>query len=197
MEGKVGIEAQTERRLGKILGEIGERPAMKRFLSGYGKVRTKSLYVECLVLYRRWLREKKGVDFSFDAPVRDNLENVFGSDPVDVAKKRTHMDWMNEYANEYLVVLGRSESRRMVTVAAVRGFYDSNDSALFGHFRLASGPVPPRVYDSASSQAAVSNDSDSLADGITERSFTESRTYIRCAQCGTERFLKVKHTCIK
>ena len=91
MEGKVGIEAQTERRLGKILGEIGESPAMKRFLSGYGKVRTKSLYVECLVLYRRWLREKKGVDFSFDAPVRDNLENVFGSDPVDV--RRSGRTW--------------------------------------------------------------------------------------------------------
>jgi hypothetical protein len=130
MEEKVGIEAQTERSLAKILGEIGDSPAMKRFLSGYGKVRTKAVYVECLVLYRRWLREKKGVDASFGRLIKDNLENVFGSGPVDVAKKRTHMDWMNEYVNDYLTGLGRSESRRIVAVAAIRGFYVSNDSAL-------------------------------------------------------------------
>jgi hypothetical protein len=74
MEEKVGIEAQTERRLGKILGEIGESPAMKRFLSGYGKVRTRSVYVGSLVLYCRWFIEKKGVDLSFSAQLKGTAQ---------------------------------------------------------------------------------------------------------------------------
>ena len=47
--------------------------------------------------------------------------------------KRTHMDWLRRYLNVYLIDRGYSEAKRKLASAAVRLFYEANDSPLFGH----------------------------------------------------------------
>lgn len=43
------------------------------------------------------------------------------------------MDWLRRYLNVYLIDRGYSEAKRKLASAAVRLFYEANDSPLFGH----------------------------------------------------------------
>ena len=138
--GLVGVEAIAARRLERNLRAIGESQALRTFLAGYGKVRTKSLYVESLKMYFDWLREERGAALSPDDLIRANLKNIYESSAVDVLAKKQHLSWLDEYVNTYLVGLGKSESRRTVVAAAVKQFYERNDSQLFGFFKVSQGP---------------------------------------------------------
>ena len=128
------------------LEKIGPSVSVDRFLSGYGNVRTKAAYAGRLAAYLGWLRDEKGVTMSPDELILDNLRCIPSSDPTDVLTKRRHTDLMGEYVNKYLIERGVSESLRGVTTAAIRQFYLTNDSPLFGHFKQASQPVriPPK-----------------------------------------------------
>jgi len=72
-----------------------------------------------------------------DELILDNLRCIPSSDPMDVITKRRHTDLMGEYVDKYLIERGVSDSMRNVTRAAVRQFYLTNDSPLFGHFKQA------------------------------------------------------------
>ncbi|MGP8125313.1 MAG: hypothetical protein ACLQEQ_05505 [Nitrososphaerales archaeon] len=54
----MGAEEKAENSLRNKLKEIGPSAALDRFLSQYGKVRTKATYSIELALYLRWLKEK-------------------------------------------------------------------------------------------------------------------------------------------
>lgn len=139
-------EKKAQNALDGFLAEIGPSKAVERFLSGYGNVRTKAAYACELALYFRWLKGK-GVTLSPDALVTDNLECVYESKPTDVLAKRRHTDLLNEYVNVHLIQREDSESKRSLAAAAIRSFYESNDSALFGHWKRAEqkpkAPLPP------------------------------------------------------
>lgn len=106
-------------------------------------MRTKCSYAGHLVLYQRWLKGK-GVAISPDEMISDNLKAVFESIPTDVAAKRKHLDWLGEYVNEHLLAEGAGDSTRKVATAAIRGFYEANDAALVGHWKVAEQkPVAP------------------------------------------------------
>jgi hypothetical protein len=139
----VGVEAAAERSLARSLEGVTDK-SVKLFLSGYGKVRTKTAYMSCLKMYKRWLVESKGIMLTFDELVLENLKNVFDSRGSDIGTKRAHMDLLNEYLNDYLVKRGLSESRRNIAKATVFEFYKRNDAALYGHFEMAAGPMPER-----------------------------------------------------
>jgi integrase len=130
----------------RALEQIGPSEGVTRFLSKYGNVRTKAVYVEHLKLWFMWLR-RKGVELSPDELLRDNLQCVFESGPTDVGTKRRHTDWLNDFVNSYMVERGSSESHRREAAAAVKMFYKRNDSLLFGDFAIASGPLtaPPKA----------------------------------------------------
>lgn len=91
-------------------------------------------------MYFVWLREK-GVALTPDQLIEDNLRCVFESAPTDVARKRKHTDWLDEYVNYRLLEIHRSESRRRQVASAVSQFYKWNDSPLFGAFRVSTQPV--------------------------------------------------------
>ena len=85
--------------------------------------------------YFRWLREK-GIALTPDELVQDNLVCVFKSDPTDTITKRKHTTWLLEYVNVYMKEEGYSQTYRVVAAAAVRKFYERNDSELFGDFAV-------------------------------------------------------------
>lgn len=89
------------------------------------------------------MAEVEGVLLGPDELTQDNLVCVFRSDPVDVATKRRHTDWLNDYINGYLIEKGFSESKRMVAASAIRGFYQTNDSALFGDYATTKTKLEP------------------------------------------------------
>jgi integrase len=134
------------RALENFLRELGPSPCVERFLGGYGNVRTKTAYAGHLAMYLRWLKQK-GVALTPDQLVQDNLRAVFESAPTDVLAKRKHTDLLGEYINSYLIERGLGDSTRNIAVAAIRGFYQANDSPLFGHWRVAlqkpTAPPPP------------------------------------------------------
>ena len=137
-------EAQATRDLARYLKEIGPSEAVDRYLRRYTKVRVRRLYAFHLALYFRWLK-RKGALTTPDELVVDNLRCIYKSEPEDVATKRRHREWLEEYVN---VGLGRlSESSRRLAVAAVKGLYLSNDSPLFGRVAvsLPEARDPPRT----------------------------------------------------
>ncbi|MDG6990624.1 MAG: hypothetical protein JRM99_04300 [Nitrososphaerota archaeon] len=136
--------SKDERALEHFLAEIGPSAAVDRFLGGYGNVRTRCSYAGHLVQYLRWLKSK-GVETNPDALVQDNLKAVFESAPTDVTAKRRHTDLLGEYVNKRLIERDAGDSTRKVAAAAIRGFYEANDAALFGHWRIAEQPpqAPP------------------------------------------------------
>lgn len=131
-------ERHAEQRLAAALREMGQSRAVGRFLQKYGNVRTRAHYACDLHLYLRWLKSQ-GLYMPPDDLVKDNLVCVFRSDPVDVEMKRKHTDWPSGYISGYLIEKGASKSKRDVASSAVRGFYRTNDSALFGDYATA-GP---------------------------------------------------------
>jgi len=139
-------DRRAEKNLQGFLQKIGPSKAVERFLSGYGNARTRAAYAGQLVLYFRWLKAK-GIELSPDALITDNLKCVYESNPTDVSAKRKHTDLLNEYINLYLVQREDSESKRSLAAAAIRSFYEGNDSALFGHWKSAEqrpeAPLPP------------------------------------------------------
>lgn len=137
------------RTLEKKLEELGPSKAVDRFLSKYGNHNTRTAYAIELAIYFRWLRNAQGVTMSADELIVDNLRCVFESSAVDVARKRKHLDWLNEYSNKFLLEQGYSESKRHAAANAIRMFYEKNDSSLFGDYSLASQPLetpPPPLY---------------------------------------------------
>lgn len=140
------VEDVAARAVRRNVEKLGPSASVDRFLSGYGNVRTKAAYTERLVAYFSWLKDEMGVTMSPDELIVDNLRCISTSDPTDVLTKRRHTDLMSEYVNKHLIEKGIAESQRGVTTAAIRQFYLTNDSPLFGHFRTASQPVriPPK-----------------------------------------------------
>jgi hypothetical protein len=94
-------DKKAENALKGFLKEIGPDRAIDRFLSGNGNVRTRCAYAGQLVLYLRWLKEKRdGVTPEW--LIEDNLRAVFDSRPTGVAAKRKHTDWAAEKRREKL-----------------------------------------------------------------------------------------------
>ena len=142
----VGGEAKAQRELELKLRELGESQAIERFLSKYGKIRTKSTYATMLALYFRWFKQEQGWKGEVlpDLLIKDNLVCIFKSEAVDVQTKRRHTDWLNLYVNGYLLKKGLSPAYRGVSASVIRQFYKSNDSPLWGDYRTASqDPLPP------------------------------------------------------
>ncbi len=145
-------DRKAENGLRLYLKELGPSRGVETSLRNYGNVRTRSAYAAELCLYFRWLMER-GVTLSPDDLIQDNLRAAFESSPTDVAAKRNHTDLLGDYMNEYLIVQREdSEAKRSLAAAAIRGFYSSNDSALFGHWRQshqkpAAPPAPLTAED--------------------------------------------------
>jgi integrase len=68
--------------------------------------------------------------------IRRNLENVFKSDAVDVARKREATDWLFEFIQRGGVSGAGGNSYRKCAASAVFSFYKRNDSPLFGDFKV-------------------------------------------------------------
>lgn len=128
--------SKDERALAAFLEELGPSAAVDRFLRGYGNVRTRCSYAGHLALYLRWLKDR-GTEATPDALIQDNLKAVFESTPTDVTAKRKHVDLLGEYVNGYMLQRAAGDSTRKVASAAIRRFYESNDSALFGFYQVA------------------------------------------------------------
>src|SRR5437870_4850857 len=114
---------QTEKTVARALDKIGPSAAVNRFLSKYGNLRTKANYAVQLHLFLQWLRQDKRIATNPDSLIWDNLACIFKSDPTDVATKRKHTDYLNEYVNDYMLRKGESESSRQVAAAAIKMFY--------------------------------------------------------------------------
>ncbi|MDG7047619.1 MAG: hypothetical protein JRN61_01415 [Nitrososphaerota archaeon] len=125
------------------LSRIGNSPAVERFLNGYSNFRTKQVYAGNLVNYFEWLKTAKGVSMTPDELIKDNLKAVYSSDATDITQKRKHTDWMSEYVNSYMIQEGLSDQSRTLARVSITMFYKSNDSTLFGYFRM--GERPPRA----------------------------------------------------
>lgn len=135
------------RSVERHLKRIGPSQAVDTFLARYAKLNTKRIYVYQLDRYLKWLRESKNVVMTPDELITDNLKCVFETQAVDVATKKRHMAWMDEYVNLVLVSQGWPESGRANAATTVKKFYQTNDSPLFGDFRVSSqegvAPSPP------------------------------------------------------
>jgi len=134
------IEALAARELERYKAEIGPSEAVDRFLRCYSKVRVQKLYAFHLLLYFRWLKRKE-ISMGPDQLVADNLRCIYRSEPEDVVTKRRHRAWLEDYANGALG--SRSESYRRVAAATVKGFYEKNDSPLFGKVTVVEDPPAP------------------------------------------------------
>jgi len=139
------VEQKAERAVASRLREIGPSKSVSRFLQKHGNIRTKAVYVSELALYFRWLKAK-GAYLPPDELVMDNLRCVYESKPTDIEAKRKHTDLMAEYVNGYLVERDYSDAKRTNASLAIRGFYKSNDSQLFGDYETAETRVkaPPK-----------------------------------------------------
>jgi integrase len=143
LTGRMTIEQQYAATLANTLRKIGPSDSVTRFLSKYGNVRTRAIYACELYLYLRWLNGKTRT-LTPDELVHDNLVCVFKSEAVDVATKRKHTDWLNEYVNIDMIANGNSESKRRLAAATIKEFYKRNDALLYGDFSLAGqAPSPP------------------------------------------------------
>lgn len=113
-----------------------EDGAVQRWLRKYGSAATRRDFAFYVVKYLDWLRVERGVSFSPSALLRANLENVYGSGPTEVERKRMHTDWLQQFVGLEGPLNGLSNSYRRTAAAAVRSFYDRNDSPLFGDFEV-------------------------------------------------------------
>ena len=142
---------RAKRLLERDLIKMGNSPAVVRFLSGYSNLRTKQAYAANLAHYFNWLKETKGIVMTPDEMVKDNLAAIYSPDTTDIARKRKHTDWMNEYVNVYMIERGLSDQARSLARVSITMFYRSNDSALFGYFRMSErpprAPAPPLWSD--------------------------------------------------
>jgi len=68
------------------------------------------------------------------------LRCIYKSDPEDVATKRRHRAWLEEYVNQEMA--DASHSHRRLAAAAVKGFYEKNDSPFFGKVSIAEKTPP-------------------------------------------------------
>jgi len=66
-----------------------------------------------------------------DEQVMDNLRCIYESKAVDVATKRRHMDWLDQFINDYLKNRKIVDTSRYVAASMMKGFYERNDSGLF------------------------------------------------------------------
>jgi integrase len=130
-------EARSQRQVEGRLRRIGPSESVERFINAYGKVRSRATYGAHLSHYFEWLRKKKGIVMGPDDLIRDNLVCIYRSEPEDVALKRKHRALLEEYVN--VEMGGTSSSYRRVAASAVKGFYDRNDSPLYGRLRIAEG----------------------------------------------------------
>ncbi|MGA2665113.1 MAG: site-specific integrase [Nitrososphaerales archaeon] len=149
METKIALK--TEAEIKKALEQLGNGEAVRRFFSSYGNARTKRAYCTHLASYFAWLRETKGVTMDPDQLVKDNLINIYRSEPEDVASKRKHRGLLEEYVNEEMVRQGFAEMSRMVLASAVSNFYSKNDSPLFGKVTVSRGAarIPPKPLEAS------------------------------------------------
>ncbi|HVC27347.1 MAG TPA: hypothetical protein VND40_04230, partial [Nitrososphaerales archaeon] len=130
------VEAQARREVERSLRSIGPSESVERFLNSYGKVRVRAVYGAHLSRYFDWLKEK-GILLTPDELIRDNLGCIYRSEPEDVATKRKHRAWLEEYVN--VKMADASNSYRRVGASVVKGFYDRNDSPFYGKLNLAEG----------------------------------------------------------
>jgi len=119
-----------------------EDPAVQRWLRKYGSDSTRRNFAFYLLKYLDWLRDAKGVSLSPSELLKSNLENVYGSGPTEVERKRLHTDWLQEYVSLNGPLGVFSNSYRRTAATAVRSFYRRNDSSLFGDFE-----VPFNAYE--------------------------------------------------
>ena len=96
---------------------MGPSRAIDTFLSKYGNLGTKIVYLGELSLFLDWLKQK-GVAMTPDELVKDNLECIFKSEATDVITKSRHTEWLNEYVNRHFLERDCSESRRRHAAAA-------------------------------------------------------------------------------
>jgi hypothetical protein len=75
-QSKTSQQLRNEREVRKYLDELGNSEAAARLIDRYGKVSTRRVYLDSLVLYFRWLKSL-GVALSPDELVTDNLTCVF------------------------------------------------------------------------------------------------------------------------
>ena len=129
------LQGQIKRKTVRMLEELGRGPAVERFLNKYGKDNLKRIYSIVLALYLRWLKSK-GVNFTPDELVLDNLRCIYESAATDVQTKRRHTDWLDEFVNSYLVGIGRAQNTRTVSATIIQRFYRRNDSPLLGDFQV-------------------------------------------------------------
>jgi hypothetical protein len=148
------VEAQARREVERNLRNIGPSESVERFLNSYGKVRVRATYGAHLSRYFDWLRQK-GASLNPDELIRDNLRCIYRSEPEDVALKRRHRAWLEEYVNVHLGDL--SSSYRRVAASVVKGFYDRNDSPFYGKLSIAEGSpdAPARALRGDDTQTRV------------------------------------------
>lgn len=140
---KTQYEGQLERVGDQLLARIGEYQSVQRFLSRYGKVSSRTAALFHLNRYLAWLKAK-GVGMTPDELITDNLQCVYESSAVDVARKRKHTDWLNEFVNTYLKDRKIADISRAMSASFAKRFYEANDSKLFGDFGVSlDKPVPP------------------------------------------------------
>lgn len=121
---------------------FAEDPAVQRWLRKYGSISTRKNFAFYVLKYFDWLKETKRVTLSPSELLKVNLENVYGSGPTEVVKKREHTDWLQEYISLNGPLGGYSNSYRRTAATAIRSFYIRNDSPLFGDFE-----VPFNTYE--------------------------------------------------
>ena len=137
------VELSKERQVKSLLSKFKDSEAIQKFARKYGKPSTKASYLFDLDKYFKWVRSY-GIVTSPDKMIEHNLKCIYGSDPTDVKKKRTHTDILDKYVNVKLVEDGLSEASRRQIAAAIRKFYERNDSPLFGDFSVSVQPLKAR-----------------------------------------------------
>jgi hypothetical protein len=125
-----------------FLRELGPSRCVDNWLQGYGSLRTRTSYTGHLVLYRRWLKNEKVIQWTPDEMIAGNLRAVYESALVDVASKRRHLDLIATYVNEFMVKKGSADATRKVAYSSIVTFYEANDSAIQGHWKFADQPRP-------------------------------------------------------
>ncbi len=139
------IEEKTKADLGRALERLGKGEAINRLMSTYGDIRTENAHSCHLASYLTWLREK-GLTLTPDELIVDNLTSIRRSQPEDVATKRKHRAWLEEYVNVVMVEQDFAEIKRLVLASAVCQFYEKKDSPLFGEAKVSRQAVtaPPK-----------------------------------------------------
>lgn len=141
--------SQTE--IDHKLAELDNDPAVNSFLEDYPNMHTKLAYVRALAEYFRWL-DSQGLVMTPSELLRDNLTCVFNSEATDTATKAKHTRLLKTYINTYLFQKGCADAKRRLVAAAIRTFYQSQNSPLFGAYKFAETPAddtpsaPPALY---------------------------------------------------